>query len=148
MLLVKVSVKILHLFRLILFELSKDLKKKSSEDSDIFQMCIFKPHIFTLDKAEGYVYDHIIHTCILPTSLMGLRDGLHPFIPTSTLHLPIDAALESLQFLRCTSSLVTQLLCQLQKPLLINTESNSLEAECVVYVTPISATPRRDSLYC
>lgn len=137
----------LHLFRLILFELSKDFRK-SSENSDIFQTCIFKSHVFTLNKAERYVYDHIIHTRILPTSLMGLTGGLHPFVPTNTLHLPIDTALESLQFLRFTSSLVTQLLYQLQKPLLINTESNSLEAERAVYVTPISATPRRDSLYC
>lgn len=98
--------------------------------------------MFTLDKAEGYVYDHIIHTCNLLTSLKALRGGLHPFVPTNTVHLPIDIALESLQFLRCTSSLVTQLLSQLQKPLLINTESHSLEAEHAVYVTPISCHPQ------
>lgn len=65
---------------------------------------------------------------------------------SNTLHLPIDTALESLQFLHCTSSLVTQLLHWLQKPLLFNTEDNSLEAKHAICVTPISATPRRDSI--
>lgn len=39
------------------------------------------------------MHDHIVHTCILPTSLVELREGLHPSIPTNTLHLPVDAAL-------------------------------------------------------
>lgn len=41
----------------------------------------------------------MIYTCILPAFALGLRGGLHPFVPTNTLHLPVDTALESLQCL-------------------------------------------------
>jgi len=79
---------------------------------------------------------------------MGLRGGLHPFVPTNTLPLPMDTAPESRQLLCCALRWVTQLLNELQKPLFISAEGDSLEAEHAVDVTPISATPRRDSLYC
>lgn len=36
-------------------------KKESRENSDIFQICIFKSHVFTLDKAERYLYDLYLH---------------------------------------------------------------------------------------
>lgn len=68
---------------------------------------MFLSLVFTSDKVEKYVYDHVIYTIVLPSSLMGLRSGLHPSILTNTLPLAQMFWL---------FPLVTQL-HQLQKPL-------------------------------
>lgn len=111
--------------------------EKTRENGDIFQICIFKSHVFTLDKVERYVYGHVIHTWVLPSSLMGLRSGLHPSMLTNTQPLPQI-------FWRFP--LVTQLPNQLQKPLVKHREQFPRGWACCLcnsYLPPPGGT-----LYC
>lgn len=132
LLLVKACVKILHLFRLILFE---TLKKQGKMVT--FSRSVFLSHVFTLDKVERYVYGHVIHTWVLPSSLMGLRSGLHPSMLTNTQPLPQI-------FWRFP--LVTRLPNQLQKPLVKHREQFPRGWACCLcnsYLPPPGGT-----LYC
>lgn len=132
LLLVKACVKILHLFRLIPFE---TLKKQGKMVT--FFRSVFLSHVFTLDKVERYVYGHVIHTWVLPSSLMGLRSGLHPSMLTNTQPLPQI-------FWRFP--LVTQLPNQLQKPLVKHREQFPRGWACCLcnsYLPPPGGT-----LYC
>lgn len=132
LLLVKACVKILHLFRLILFE---TLKKQGKMVT--FSRSVFLSHVFTLDKVERYVYGHVIHTWVLPSSLMGLRSGLHPSMLTNTQPLPQI-------FWRFP--LVTWLPNQLQKPLVKHREQFPRGWACCLcnsYLPPPGGT-----LYC
>lgn len=132
LLLVKACVKILHLFRLILFE----TLKKQGKMVTLFRS-VFLSHVFTLDKVERYVYGHVIHTWVLPSSLMGLRSGLHPSMLTNTQPLPQI-------FWRFP--LVTQLPNQLQKPLVKHREQFPRGWACCLcnsYLPPPGGT-----LYC
>lgn len=132
LLLVKACVKILHLFRLIPFE---TLKKQGKMVT--FFRSVFLSHVFTLDKVERYVYGHVIHTWVLPSSLMGLRSGLHPSMLTNTQPLPQI-------FWRFP--LVTRLPNQLQKPLVKHREQFPRGWACCLcnsYLPPPGGT-----LYC
>lgn len=133
LLLVKACVKILHLFRLIPFE----TLKKQGKMVTFFRSVFFKSHVFTLDKVERYVYGHVIHTWVLPSSLMGLRSGLHPSMLTNTQPLPQI-------FWRFP--LVTRLPNQLQKPLVKHREQFPRGWACCLcnsYLPPPGGT-----LYC
>lgn len=89
LLLIKACVKILHLFRLILFE---TLKKQG--EIVMFLRSVFLSLMCLLQKKWKdtyiyiYVYGHVIYIWVLPSSLMGLRSGLHPSKLTNTLPLP------------------------------------------------------------